>query len=108
MIDAIFRNTVDWASVGGFVVGLIVALLIQHFWVKSLLHKLSTTDPPEGRYCLLWSALRARHNAIGGKRVGQFEVALFFTALVAAPEGAPLAIGAYLAFKVASKWEVWS
>lgn len=77
--------------------GAVVVLL--GFFVKPLIEhttdylRLTDNDP-------LWLDLR-----LPGGAIGNFERALFYITLVG---GYPIFIGAWLAFKVAAKWDTWA
>ena len=86
-------------------VGLIVVLLLG-YGVKPLMDRAKekvTLTPPGEAFKEKWAELTAGNEA--GRIIGTLERFFFFGAFWA---GAPSAIGVWLAFKVASKWNVWS
>lgn len=86
-------------------VGLAVVVLLG-FGVRPLLErakKEARLIPPGEALKDKWADLTGGNE--GGKIIGWLERFLFFSAFWV---GAPSAIGVWLAFKVASKWEVWS
>jgi hypothetical protein len=62
-----------------------------------------TLEPPDEEHKDKWIKLTEGNE--GGAMLGNLERLLFFGALW---KGMPLLVGAWLAFKVASKWNVWS
>ena len=86
------------------VVGLISTVLLG-FGVLPLLDyakKSMPLPPPNEATAEQWSKLVSGNE--GGAVLGHLERFLFFAVFLA---GAPLAAGAWLAFKVASKWNAW-
>jgi len=60
--------------------------------------------PPTGIKPMAWRAVITKPRE-GGKWLGRLERIMFFCAFLI---DQPLLIGGWLAFKVASKWEVWN
>ena len=86
-------------------VGLIVVFLLG-YGVKPLMDRAKkkvTLTPPSEAFKEKWVELTGGNEA--GRIIGTLERLFFFGAFWA---GEPSAIGMWLAFKVASKWNVWS
>jgi len=90
-----------------FLVAIIIVLLLE-LPIASILDSIShhiEIDPPAGIDPERWTDLIRIPGRHGGRWIGITERLLFFTALWV---GAPILVGAWLAFKVASKWESWT
>jgi len=90
-----------------FLVAIIIVLLLE-LPIASILDSIShhiEIDPPAGIDPERWTDLIRIPGRHGGRWIGITERLLFFTALWV---GAPILVGAWLAFKVASKWQSWS
>jgi hypothetical protein len=65
------------------------------------------SDDPTAPAQRAWKELIDRRDE-GGKWIGRLERIIFFVALYLGRESAVPAIGLWLAFKVAAKWEAWN
>jgi len=76
-------------------------------FISILLRALGDDDkiaPPRGADLYIWNQIVATQGEIGGRWVGRLERLLFFSSIFFSPA----VIVAWLAFKVASKWEAWT
>jgi len=94
------------APLSQIAVGLLITLLLG-FGAKPLLRQatksMSPLRPPSAALTDQWAILTSASE--GGAMLGWLERFIFFVALWAE---AHILIGAWLAFKVASKWQAWS
>lgn len=72
-------------------------------WLIDLASKSIKLEPPTKRIRDAWKELTSENE--GGAYLGYLERLLFFGAFW---NDAPIVIGAWLAFKVASKWNAWT
>lgn len=97
----------QWETALALVAGLSVTLLLGIFNGRLLDHWASRENipPPPGIQKTGWQkAINPEVVATGATGLGLLERILFFLAAV---QGEYLIIGAWLAFKVASKWKAW-
>lgn len=95
-------------SLPHLIAGLLVTILLG-FGVRPLLSRATESMPPippseaSEKQKQQWKELVAGNE--GGAVLGWLERLMFFAAFIA---DAPIAVGAWLAFKVASKWQAWT
>jgi hypothetical protein len=86
--------------IGGLGVHCLVRLVRRTIKVPPIA---ADSDPAQ----LAWEELYMRRDT-SGHWVGAVERIIFFGSLLLVPHDAPVAIAAWLAFKVAAKWEAWN
>ena len=90
-----------------FAIAVIIVILLG-LPIRAILDSISQhikIDAPEGIDPEDWDKLIEIPGRYGGKWIGISDRLIFFVALWA---GAPLLVAAWLAFKLASKWEAWT
>jgi hypothetical protein len=90
-----------------FLIAIIIVLLLEvpiAAILDSISHRIQI-NLPAGIDEKLWKKLVRIPGKRGGLWIGVTERLIFFVALWAS---APILVGAWLAFKVASKWEAWT
>ena len=88
-----------------FALALTLALAVPIEALLKWIAKAITIPRPARITDQAWSDLTSIPGLRGGRWIGHLERFLFFVSLIA---GAPELVVAWLAFKVASKWEAWS
>ena len=98
----------DVVDVVLFVLGALLTLLCGWpvGWVLDKASPWEKVEAPSGVPAAKWNLVVK--DSTGGAWIGRIETLLVYVLVLYAKTDAALAIGGWLAFKVASKWEAWS
>lgn len=94
-------------TAAGLASGLVITLVVGEWvgqWLKQLRDSRGQIPVPSASTAERWKHLAENQDRSAGRVLGLLERLLFFAAFSAR---APEIVGGWLAFKVASKWNVW-